>query len=82
MDEERYLLQKRFGKRIRALRTQRDMTQEQLAVAVDITVVTVSRMENGIQAPPFTRLPAIAKALGVEVWEMFTVEEAEKETLN
>jgi transcriptional regulator with XRE-family HTH domain len=46
-------LKGQFGKRLKALRKQKHMTQEQLAEASDISVDFLSLIERGKNAPPF-----------------------------
>lgn len=52
----------------RAIRVQREqiakLSQEQLARECEVTQATVSRWENGVQAPSHHHIPKIAKALG------------------
>ena len=69
-------IERKFGARIRNLRLAKKLTQGKLAERACLSVVTVNRLENGMQSPPMTRLPAIAKALGVEVWELFVFDDA------
>ena len=54
-----------IGKRIREARTQRRMTQEQLAEKAEITIVYLSELERGIKLPSLTVFVAIAEALHV-----------------
>lgn len=53
-----------FGRRIRRLREQRGMTQEQVAAAAGIGRVTVVRIEKGEQAPRYETLLALARVFG------------------
>lgn len=53
-----------IGRRIRQLRTDRRMTLEELAVAVDRAPSQLSMIENGRREPKLTLLQAIARALG------------------
>ncbi len=53
-----------LGRRIRQLRTQRGMTLDQLAAAVDRAPSQLSMIENGHREPKLTLLRAIARALG------------------
>ncbi|QAY70285.1 XRE family transcriptional regulator [Xylanimonas protaetiae] len=57
-----------IGRRIRYLRTQRGMTLEALAAAIDKAPSQVSMLENGRREPTIARLQAVARALdaGVE----------------
>lgn len=53
----------RFGRRLRHLRRQKDLTQEQLAEAVGISVEFLSNIERGINAPSFETLERLAAVL-------------------
>lgn len=61
----------RFGKRLRQLRRQKDLTQEQLAEVTGLSVDSISNIERGINAPSFQTLERLAKALSVSVAELF-----------
>jgi transcriptional regulator with XRE-family HTH domain len=58
----------KLGKRIRALRKKRGLSQERLAEKADITLRHVQRLE-GVNPPAvaFDTLDAIAQALGVSL---------------
>jgi transcriptional regulator with XRE-family HTH domain len=64
-------LKVKFGKRLRTLRKQRDLTQDQLAEAADISVDFLSLVERGKNAPSFKTLRRLATALEVEVKDLF-----------
>ena len=53
----------RLGNRVRDLRKQAGMTQQQLANAAGIGRVTLVRIENGSYSPRFRTLDALARAL-------------------
>ena len=53
----------RMGQRVRDLRKQAGMTQQQLADAAGIARVTLVRIENGSYSPRFQTLDALARAL-------------------
>lgn len=55
---------KELGRRIRAARDGKQWKQKQLAAAVHVEPVTVSRWERGEHAPDIDMLEAIAKATG------------------
>ena len=65
------MLQKELGARIANLRRSRGLTQEQLAEAVDRSVEFISLVERGINAPSVSGLERFAKALKVEVRDLF-----------
>jgi transcriptional regulator with XRE-family HTH domain len=68
-------LRKKFGKRLRTLRRQAGLTQEQLAEAAQISVDFLSLVERGINAPSFENLEKLAKAIGVPIRELFNFNE-------
>jgi transcriptional regulator with XRE-family HTH domain len=65
------MLQKKLGRRIALLRHTRELTQEQLAKLLRCSVEFVSLVERGINAPSVARLEDFAKALQVEVRDLF-----------
>jgi transcriptional regulator with XRE-family HTH domain len=65
-------LRKKFGLRLREIRLQREMTQEQFAEAIDISVDFLSLIERGINAPSFEALEKIARRLRLPVSDLFT----------
>src|SRR5262245_4628839 len=56
----------RFGARLKELREQAGLTQQELADRVETTVRTISRLETGVQEPTWTAVVALADALGVD----------------
>lgn len=54
----------RIGQNIRTARAQVGLTQGQLAEALDIENVTMSRIETGSQVPSVSRLQQVADVLG------------------
>jgi transcriptional regulator with XRE-family HTH domain len=64
-------LRKQFGKRIKRLRRERQMTQAELAEAANISVGFVRAIEQAAHAPSFETLEALAQAFNVEVMELF-----------
>ena len=65
------MLQKKLGLRIADLRKTRHLTQVQLAKAVGCSVEFVSLVERGVNAPSVARLEGSAKALKVDVVDLF-----------
>ena len=57
---------------IKALRLRHGITQSELAHRLNVNQEIISRYETGLRQPPSHRLPLIARALGVEVGELFT----------
>ena len=64
-------LKEKFGKRLRFIRRQRDLTQEQLAEHVGLSVEFISNIERGINSPSFNSLEKLEKALNMPISEMF-----------
>ena len=64
-------LKERFGKRLRHLRKQQKLTQEQLAEKLDCSVEFVSFMERGINAPSFATLEKLSQVFDLKVFELF-----------
>jgi putative transcriptional regulator len=64
-------LKRRFGRRLKSLRTGRGLTQEQLADATELSIESISNMERGIFGPRFDNLQKIASALNVDVMDLF-----------
>ncbi len=56
-------------------RARRDLTQEQLAELVGVTRKTINTIERGVYVPSTILALRIARALGVEFKELFTLEE-------
>ena len=68
------MLQRRLGQRIASLRKTRRLTQEQLAEAIGCSVEFISLVERGVNAPSVAGLERFAKALKVNVKELFNFE--------
>lgn len=64
-------LRRQFGNRLRAIRKERKLTQEQFAELVEISVDFLSLIERGVNAPSFDVLEHIARRLRVPVRELF-----------
>ena len=62
------------GRRVAEARAKRGFTQEQLAEAIGIQPVTMSRWETGDRALSITTLANIADALGVGLGDLLDVE--------
>lgn len=54
-----------FGTVIKKYRSEKNVTQEEMACALFITPQAVSRWENGISMPDVTMIPKLVKYLGV-----------------
>ena len=64
-------LKQDLGQSIQHLRKEKKLTQEVLAEMVGIDPKNISKIENGNNYPAAETLSAIAKALDVDVYELF-----------
>lgn len=62
--------QQKTGSLIRTLRTEKKLTQKQLADALNISDRTVSKWERGLGCPDVSLLPDLAALLGVPIEKM------------
>jgi transcriptional regulator with XRE-family HTH domain len=65
------VLQRKLGQQIANFRKQRKLTQEQLAEALGCSVEFISLVERGVNAPSVANLERFAKALRVQVRDLF-----------
>ena len=68
-----------FGDVLRRYRSDRSISQEELAFQAGVDRTFVSRLERGIRQPTITTLIGLGQALGVSAAEL--VQETEKEYL-
>ena len=61
----------RLGNRLRAARTERKLTQAQLAILVGVSRKTVNTVENGVFVPSTTLALKLARGLKVPVEQLF-----------
>ena len=61
---------KKLGENLRRLRLKNDMSQEDLAKALDVDGAYISNIENGRMNPTLSTLEKIAGALGVSSSEL------------
>jgi len=62
---------RRFGRRVAAIRKQRNITQEGLARKMRIDPVFIAYIEGGKRSPSFVTLYGLLKTLGVTPDELF-----------
>jgi transcriptional regulator with XRE-family HTH domain len=60
-----------LGKNIKFLRFRREFSQADLAEKAEISIIFLSNIERGVKFPMPDVLARIAKALDVEVYELF-----------
>lgn len=68
-------IKKRLGRRIQELRKSNKLTQEQLAEKIEIGTSNISYIETGKLYPTPETLGKIAKALNVEIYELYMFEQ-------
>ena len=81
------ILKQDLGQRIQKLRKDKKITQEQLAEMVGIDPKNISRIEKGNNYPTAENLTSIAKALHVDIYELFVfnsipLEQMKEEIIN
>lgn len=64
-------IKQQLGKRIQEFRKAKSYTQEGLAELIGIDTVSLSKIETGRNYPSPENLAKLAKALNVEVYELF-----------
>ena len=62
---------KKFGARLKQIRTSKRISQEELANETGFEVSQISRIERGTQNTSISHVSAIAKALDVQPSELF-----------
>src|SRR5512137_283991 len=67
MKQEQAIIEAEIGKRIKAFRTQKRITLEQLAKQTGFTKGYLSKVETSKKSPPVSTLGIIARALGVTI---------------
>ncbi len=70
-------IKKQVGPRIKTLRKNRGLTQEQLAALIDRSVDGISNLERGLSLPNFETLERLAVNLKVPIKAFFDFEEGE-----
>ena len=79
MDEKEF--KKLFGLRIRELRKEKNLTQEQLAELVWLDTQHFCKMENGNHFPSLKNLLILAEVLEVNVYDLFVYDACEEEKI-
>ncbi len=64
-------LKQRFGVNLRRLRSDKGITQEELADRASVSLVTIHNIEHGINGPRFDLIEKLAYAIGVDPEEFF-----------
>jgi len=69
----------RLGRRVRALRKRRGLTQEGLAVRSGVSAKFLGEIERGIANPSLDVLDRLARALNLPTWELLRFEASGEE---
>nr|DAU52925.1 MAG TPA: helix-turn-helix domain protein [Caudoviricetes sp.] len=65
---------KKFGIRLKELRTSKNLTQAQLAEMVGLDVMSISRIESGARFPQKENICKLSKVLECDIKELFDFE--------
>ncbi len=71
-----------FGERVAKLRKLKGLSQEKLSEQIDVSVSTLSNIETGSFFTQYKNIDKIAKALGVEVRELFNFDNTNNKEQN
>lgn len=63
--------QQLLGQRIRDLRKSKDLSQEELSYMVGMDLTSINEIENGRRSPLLKTIEKFAKALKVEIRDLF-----------
>lgn len=69
------------GREVRRLREERGWSQAKLAAAADMAVSGISQIETGVRSPSAATLTKLARALGLEVADLFPKAQAPRPKL-
>ena len=67
-----------IARRIKEIRTEKEMTLEEVAVKTGFTKGLLSKIENNKVSPPVSTLVKIAKAMGVSLGDLFSPADAQQ----
>lgn len=62
---------KKFGKRLKELRIEKDLTQEQLAEKLGLSANYIGMIERGERSTSLSKLFTLSKALEIKMSELF-----------
>lgn len=63
-------IKKKFGDRMKDLRKNKGLSQEQLALDIEMDLTSVNEIEKGHRSPKLITMYKIAQALGVSLREL------------
>ena len=65
-------IQLKFGKRLKELRTQKKLSQEQLALKADLHRTYISDIERGARNVSLQNIEKLAKALRIQIKDLIS----------
>jgi transcriptional regulator with XRE-family HTH domain len=71
-------VEKKFGDRVKELRLEKGLSQEELAFRAKVHRTYLGGIERGERNPALKNIAAIAKALGVTLCELFSFQDRDK----
>ncbi len=66
LDQDPHAASVAFGQRLRELRAERSVSQDDLASRTDVHPTAIGRLERGAREPRLTTILRLARGLGVE----------------
>ncbi len=66
-----------FGKRLKEIRNDKGLTQQELAELLDLQPNTIAQIEIGYKAASFDTIEKISKKLNISYFELFDFEETQ-----
>jgi transcriptional regulator with XRE-family HTH domain len=67
-------IEKKIGAKITEIRKSKQLTQNDLAILVGVSLETISRMERGVSFPSLKTIEKISSALGVYLKDFFDID--------
>ena len=71
---------RQFGRRLKELRIQANLSQEELAERVGVSTKTVSYWENAHNPVTLSKIPIIASVLNIPVYKLFVFFDVDEKT--
>lgn len=65
----------KFSERLKELREEKNLTQDELGKALSINTITISRWERGVRTPNIDSLEILAKFFNVTAGQLLGTEE-------
>jgi len=75
-------IRKQFGRQLQRLRRSKNMTQSELAEKAGLSDNHVGAIEHGFRGPSLDTIAHLAKALDIQIWELFNFGATGKITRN